>query len=229
MASPVSAGRVIALVGAESTGKTTLARALAAQLPALTGAPVTWVGEWLREWCSREGRTPRSDEQAAIAAEQQRRIDAAAATHAWVVADTTPLMTAVYSALLFGDRSLLPLAAQAHHGYAATLLTAVDLPWQADGLMRDGAHVRAPVDRLVREALAAHGIVWSVVGGAGEARVAAALDALAPLLRAHAAPGTGLFTRLAEREAVHAAWTWVCSECDVPDCEHATRRQRRGT
>lgn len=54
MASPVSAGRVIALVGAESTGKTTLARALAAQLPALTGAPVTWVGEWLREWCSRK-------------------------------------------------------------------------------------------------------------------------------------------------------------------------------
>lgn len=229
MASPVSAGRVIALVGAESTGKTTLARALAAQLPALTGAPVTWVGEWLREWCSREGRTPRAGEQAVIAAEQQRRIDAAAATHAWVVADTTPLMTAVYSALLFGDRSLLPLAAQAHRGYAATLLTAVDLPWEADGLQRDGEHVRAPVDRLVRETLAAHGVGWSVVGGAGGARVEAALDALAPLLRAHAGAASGLFTRLAEREAVHAARAWVCSECDVPDCEHATRRRRRGT
>ena len=217
---------MIALVGAESTGKTTLARELAARLRTLTGAPATWVGEWLREWCEREARTPRADEQAAIADEQRRRIDAAAATHAWVVADTTPLMTAVYSALLFGDRSLLPLAVQAHRGYAATLLTAVDLPWEAD-TQRDGAHVRVPVDRLVRETLAAHGIGWSVVGGAGHARVEAALDALAPLLRAHAAPGTGVFTRLADRDAAQSAWDWVCRECDEPDCEHATRRLRR--
>ncbi|WP_119288416.1 AAA family ATPase [Azohydromonas sediminis] len=222
----MSGGRVIAIVGAESTGKTTLARALAERIAALTGQPTTWVGEWLREWCAREGRTPRADEQAAIAAEQQRRIAAAAAAHAWVVADTTPLMTAVYSELLFDDRSLHGLAAQAHRSYAATLLTAVDLPWEPDGLQRDGPHVRAPVDRLVRQALVDHGLAWSVVGGAGEARVEAALDALTPLLRAHAAPDAGLFTRLARREAAQAAWTWVCRECDMPDCEHAAKRLR---
>jgi nicotinamide riboside kinase len=224
----VNAGRVIAVVGAESTGKTTLARALAGRIGELTGGTTTWVGEWLREWCALEGRTPRADEQAAIAAEQQRRIAEAAAAHAWVVADTTPLMTAVYSELLFDDRSLYGPAAQAHRGYAATLLTAVDLPWEPDGLQRDGPHVRGPVDRLVRRALVEHGLAWSVVGGAGEARVEAALDALTPLLRAHAAPDAGLFTRLAQREAAQAAWTWVCSECDVPDCEHAVRQLRRG-
>lgn len=34
-----------------------------------------------------------------------------------------------------------------------TLLTATDLPWQADGAQPDGPHVRAPVDALVRAAL----------------------------------------------------------------------------
>jgi nicotinamide riboside kinase len=217
-------GRVVALVGAESTGKTVLAASLARELEALTGLATTCVDEWLRAWCAREGRTPRVDEQAAIAAEQQRRIEAAAATHDLVVADTTPLMTAVYSVLLFDDRSLLPFAVEAHRGYAATLLTAVDLPWQADGLQRDGPHVREPVDRLVRSTLAGHGLGWSVVGGHGEARLTQALDALAPLLRGLAPSGAGLFTRLAEREAAQPAWRWVCDTCDVPDCEHALRR-----
>jgi nicotinamide riboside kinase len=216
----------VALVGAESTGKTALAQALARELGAATGLAVTWVDEWLRAWCDREGRTPRADEQAAIAAEQHRRIGEAAARHDVVIADTTPLMTAVYSALLFDDRSLLPFAVEAHRGYAATLLTAVDLPWEADGLQRDGPHVREPVDRLIRATLAGHGLAWSVVGGVGEARVEHALDALAPLLRGFAPAGSGLFTRLAARDAASSAWRWVCDECDVPDCEHALRRAR---
>jgi len=50
MAEPVR----IAIVGAESTGKTALAQALAAELATLTGLRCTWVGEWLRSWCERE-------------------------------------------------------------------------------------------------------------------------------------------------------------------------------
>ena len=96
-------GCVIALVGAESTGKTELSRAIAQRLQD-RGMPVALVGEYLREWCEREGRTPRPDEQQAIADEQRRRIDAAAATGV-VVADTTALMTAVYSEQLFADPS----------------------------------------------------------------------------------------------------------------------------
>ena len=73
------AGCVIALLDAESTGKTELARALTQRLQE-RGIATTMVGEYLREWCNREGRTPRPDEQHAIADEQTRRIDAAAAT-----------------------------------------------------------------------------------------------------------------------------------------------------
>ena len=51
------------------------------------------------------GRRTR-DEQAALAALQSERIDAAAASADVVVADTSALMIAVYSELVFGDTSL---------------------------------------------------------------------------------------------------------------------------
>ena len=173
----------IAIVGAESTGKTALAQALAAHIPALTRLSCAWVAEVLREWCDERGRTPRRDEQAAIAAEQARRIDAAAATHDVVVCDTTPLMTAVYSQLLFDDASLVATAIAHQRRCDLTLLTALDLPWIADGLQRDGPQVRAPVDARVRALLADHDLGWHPVAGTGEARVASALSAVLPLLR----------------------------------------------
>lgn len=210
---------VIAIVGAESTGKTALAQALAARVAAETGLAATWVPEHLRAWCDREGRTPRIDEQPAIAAAQAAAIEAAAAAHDVVIADTTPLMTAVYSIVVFDDRTLVPPAAAWQRGHCAlTLLTALDLPWVADGLQRDGPHVRAPVDALIRDALGAHALPWALVAGSGDQRTENALDAIAPLLRRRAAPKRGLFTRLAARNADDKPW--VCAECDDPDCEH---------
>ena len=70
-----------------------------------------------------------------------------------VPADTTALMIGVYSDWVFGDTSLYAAAEEAHRRVDLTLLTALDLPWQADGHQRDGAHVRAPIDALVRAAL----------------------------------------------------------------------------
>lgn len=215
---------IIAIVGAESTGKTVLANALAERLAAETGLACTAVPEWLRLWCEREQRVPRQDEQRAIAAQTWRRIEAAAATHNVVVADTTPLMTAVYSRLLFRDDTLDAYAADCQRRCAATLLTAIDLPWVADGLQREGAHVQAPVDALVRRLLAAHALPYAVVGGAGTLRLEHALDAVTPLFKPAATPQRGLFTRLARRDADQPAW--VCLECDVPECEHAVLRQR---
>lgn len=226
----MSGALVIAVVGAESTGKTTLAAALAQRIAADTGLRCTPVDEHLRHWCEAAGRTPRIDEQRGIAEAQQRRIADAAASHEVVVADTTALMIAVYSRLVFGDRSLDAWAGAAHKaGVAATLVTALDLPWTPDGLQRDGPHVRAPVDSMLRELMAAHGIGWSLVSGQGEQRLANALDAVTPLLAGRAGAGSGLFTRLAAREAAQPVWQWVCETCDVPDCEHALQRLRNGS
>jgi len=145
-----------------------------------------------------------------------------------VVADTMPLMVAVYSQLLFDDDALVPMAVAAQRGAAVTLLTALDLPWVPDGHQRDGEHVRAPVDQRLRALLGAHGITWSVIGGQGAARLDQALAAVAPLLATLDPARAGLFTRLAGREAAPPAWRWVCERCDVPDCEHATLRAAQG-
>ena len=55
-------------------------------------------------------------------------------------------MIAVYSDFVFADASLYASALAAQRRCDLTLVTALDLPWRADGLQRDGAHVRAPVD-----------------------------------------------------------------------------------
>jgi len=179
----MSTGFVVALLGAESTGKTTLATKLGGALIA-GGRRVAVVGEVLREFCDREARTPRRDEQAAIAAEQTRRIAAAAAGAEIVVADTTALMIAVYSELVFGDTSLYAAAEAEQRRYGLTLLTALDLPWQADGLQRDGPHVREPIDRQLRASLARAGIAFEPVCGSGSARLEAALATIERALAA---------------------------------------------
>lgn len=223
----------IAIVGAESTGKTTLAAALAARLAPPGDRRVAWVPELLRDWCARHGRTPRADEQAAILQAQHERLHAAAATHEIVVCDTTALMTAVYSQLVFGDRSLEARAVALHRAMAVTLLTSLDLPWVPDGHQRDGPHVREPVDTRLRELMGTHGIAYAVVGGQGEARVAHALAAVAPALRAlpptPRAAARGLFTRWdggspSDGEPEHGPPArWHC-ECCVPEFERALRR-----
>lgn len=168
---------VVALLGAESTGKTTLAGEIGDALAA-RGAKVTVVGEALRDFCIERARTPRRDEQAAIADEQTRRIDHAAANAEVVVADTTALMIAVYSDYVFGDRSLYPHAEAAQRACSCTLLMSLDLPWQADGLQRDGAHVREPVDALIRAALDRAGVAFVTIAETGTARLQASLAAI---------------------------------------------------
>lgn len=205
-------GCVIALVGAESTGKTELARAIAQRLQD-RDVPTTLVSEYLREWCEREGRTPRPDEQQAIADEQTRRI-ALAATTGVVVADTTALMTAVYSEQLFADMSLYDSALAAQRRYAITLLTALDLPWVADD-MRDGPHAQQPTDTLVRAALAGAKLSYAVVHGTGGERLANAWNAIVSIAGNEGRPRTR-----ARSDAKPAAWSWPCEKCSDPECEH---------
>lgn len=168
---------VVVLLGAESSGKTTLAKALAVALAA-RGSRVIRVDEFLREFCDLLERTPRNAEQAGIVAEQTARIEAAASKADVVIADTSALMIAVYSELVFGDTSLYASALAAHRRANLTLLMALDVPWQDDGLQRDGPQVRAPVDALIRASLDGAGIAFTTIDGLGPARLAAALRAV---------------------------------------------------
>ena len=211
-----SSAFVIALLGAESTGKTTLA----AELQAALAAPerrVGLVGEYLREFCDQMGRTPRQDEQRAIAREQTRRIAESAARHDIVITDTTALMIAVYSDHVFGDAGLYAEASTAQAACQFTLLTALDVPWLPDA-QRDGPHVRDPVDAKVRAALGAAGLPYSVVAGHGTARLQAALAAIE---RALNPPPDDAIETAAPR------WRWHCDRCGDEDCERHTLLPRQ--
>jgi len=170
------APRSICIIGAECTGKTALARQLAAQ----TGGQV--VPELLRDWCSSQGRTPRADEQAAlmqaqIYAENQALALMNQGQGAMLFCDCGPLLTAIYSQFYFADNSLLAAAHLHQNRYAMTLWLQPDLPWVADGLQRDGQAVQAAVHHLLGQQLALHTPVVGI-SGVGPARWQAAMFAL---------------------------------------------------
>lgn len=165
----------IAILGAECTGKTTLAQTLARALDR-PGSPAHWVPETLRDWCRHHARTPARHEQSDIALAQARAIDRAGPGD--VLADTTPLMTAVYSDVLFRDHSLYRFALAHHAGFDITLLTDTDLPWVADGLQRDGPASRDVVNARLRRVLNEHALPHTLIQGQGEARASSALAAI---------------------------------------------------
>ena len=152
---PDPAAGLIGVVGGESTGKSTLAAALGMRLPAIV------VPEYLRTWVERHrGQVPQPGEQAEImaahrAAEVSGMRDAERSGLAWVVSDSGPLMTAVYSIQYYDDPSLLPLAIEWAARNDLILWCQDDFPWQPDP-QRDGSHARATSQQLLAEIFAAH-------------------------------------------------------------------------
>jgi len=216
----------IALLGAESTGKTSLSIGIANALQAMGLRAVT-VPEVLREWCDAQGRTPRQDEQANIA--QQQADQTFSIASGWVIADTSPLMTAVYSDFIFQDKSLYASALAHQAQFDVTLLMGLDLAWAPDGLQRDGAHVREPVDALLRAALRSASISYKVIYGQSEARLTAALLAIqagmghvrAPLNQHMAAFERAQTQRDEGQYGLNRGKTaWRCDLCSDADCEH---------
>jgi nicotinamide riboside kinase len=216
----------IALLGAESTGKTQLSWGIAAALQSLA-LQVTVVPETLREWCEAHNRTPLAHEQLEIAQQHAQRIFSI--DHGWVIADTSPLMTAVYSDFIFQDKSLYAQALLEQASFDITLVMGLDLEWIADGLQRDGAHVREPVDSLLRQALQSAGMPFKVIYGQSDARLSAALMAIQNGLHG-LSPELG--KNLASIQAIqsqrdvnqyglnHGKMVWRCDLCSDADCEH---------
>ncbi len=172
--------RAICIIGAESTGKTTLARLLAAHFDC------PWVPEYLREFCEAHGRTPMRDEQMHILETQHVSVQSAqlAARRRgapFVFCDTAPLLTAIYSEFVFGDAALYARAREMHASYALTLLLAPDIAWVADGLQRDGEQVRGPVTQMLIRELAALPQPVTTIAGQGGARLSAAVEAVTAL------------------------------------------------
>ena len=218
----------VALLGAESTGKTSLSQHITDALLA-QGQMAVYVPEVLREWCQMNGRTPALHEQRQIAQQQAERIFSI--REGWVIADTTPLMTAVYSDYVFKDPSLYEEALGLQAQFDLTLVMGLDVAWVPDGLQRDGEHVRQPVDSLIRQAMAKKQLPFKVIYGQDQARLNAALLAISqgianlnePLDLKFSAPGLQLTQ--AQKEVSQyglnqGKTVWRCDLCSDSECEH---------
>lgn len=178
----MTAPKLIAIVGAESTGKTSLARALAKEFHS------PWVPEYLRRFCDERGRTPNVHEQSLILETQRVEEDVAQLTAIatgapLVICDTAPLMTAVYSEFVFADMRLYPRALECHRRYAHTLLLCNDLAWVEDGFQRDGPHVRTRVFELIEANLESADLSYSIIDGDGHTRTLNAMHVIDKLLK----------------------------------------------
>lgn len=147
----------VVVIGAESTGKTTLAGLLAERFQ------TEWVPEFAREhWERKIGRwTPDDpppswspDEFLEIALEQQKREEAAARRANRVLfADTNAFATGTWHERYRGVRDPRVDAVGARDKVDLYLLTAPDVPFVQDGL-RDGEHIREWMDQRFAQQLA---------------------------------------------------------------------------
>lgn len=198
--------RVI-LVGAESTGTTTLAEALIDHYrPAFPG--IVTVEEYGRQFtydllaetaglaAASNLPEPGMDDLvwtpehfATIAREQTALENSAALAAPLVVADTDALATLLWERRYLGDTS-------GSEVYADELLPRRDLylitdhtgvPFEADEI-RDGEHLRADMTRWFIEILTERGYTFSLVTGSREKRLADAVALIDPLLARF--PGT---------------------------------------
>ncbi len=167
--------RRVTLLGGESTGKTTLAAALAQHLGTL------WVPEYGRELWELRGGDLRFDDLLAIAREQIAREEGACddAT-GWLVCDTSPLVTMFYSEAMFArvDPELCSLA---ERSYDATIVCAADFAFVQDGTRQDDAF-RDRQNDWYRDQLDRAGIPHAIVQGSPLARVEAAVAHLGSAL-----------------------------------------------
>lgn len=166
--------RRIGLIGAECSGKSTLAQDLARTLPACVTT------EQLRAFVNERERNPEVSEQLGLMLDQQRAEDevAAACGLGVVIGDSAPLMIAVYSVNYFDDATLIDRAVDLARGYDLMLWCDIDLPWEADGIQRDGPDVRARehelIAELVRNRIRPAGIKVELLSGSAGNRAEAA-------------------------------------------------------
>ncbi len=169
----------VVIIGAESTGTTTLSIALAEHYQ------TTWVPEFGRFYT--EARRPRgelwrSDEFTFVAVEQARLEDAMARlANQVLICDTDPFATTIWHERYLGAPSSAVQAVAAGRRYDLYILTNTDIPFVQDGI-RDGEHLRQWMHDRFRDELTRMGTPMIVVSGSHAKRLAEAVARIDALL-----------------------------------------------
>lgn len=207
MLSPaVQAGLALRVVvlGAESTGTTTLSTDLANRLQSQGGvwSQTRWVAEYGREYSANLLALAKAFNPQATAfdiawdsadfehiARTQCALEEQAARHGSpvLVCDTDALATCIWHERHMGHNSdAVAAIAKAIPPRSFYVLTSeVGVPFEDDGL-RDGEHLRGWMSQRFREALIAQSVPWLEVTGSPEERCRTAMQVIAALMeRAH--------------------------------------------
>ncbi len=170
----------VAILGAESTGKTTLCRDLAAH------SECPWVPEYMRiylqEKWDKDGQTCTWEDllpiaQGQIELENKLALESAQSENKYLFCDTSLFELMVYANWYYGDcPTELTQAALTHH-YDLILLTKVDTPWVADDL-RDSPNARDAISTRFEEQLNHYNKAFQSIGGDREQRVLQVVECL---------------------------------------------------
>jgi len=161
----------VCILGGESSGKTTLAQALAAHLA------TAWVPEYGRALWEQKGGALVYDDMLQIGRQQLAHEQALAQqAHRWLICDTSPLVTMFYSRSMF-DAVDPALALLAQQPYAATFVCAPDFGFVQDGTRVDAAFRQRQHAWYCAE-LDRRGVAYTLLEGALATRVAHAAQVL---------------------------------------------------
>jgi len=183
----------VVIVGAESTGTTTISTRLAQHYRRIW--PTTrWVSEYGREYTAEKWRRHpgvpiteipwSTDDFDHVAAEQSRREEAAAASGSPVlICDTDAFATGIWERRYLGEQARTDQHWTDVAPRGVYLLTDhVDVPWQDDGMREGELAVRAAMTNWFADALTAAGHSWVLLTGTVEQRISLATRTIDQLL-----------------------------------------------
>jgi NadR type nicotinamide-nucleotide adenylyltransferase len=170
----------IAVVGAESTGKSTMSAYLAKHYHTI------WVPEYAREYCEKLTEPPTWQDEinmfhGQLALEQELLPKA----NKLLICDTTFITIKIWSEQLFGRSPVEVDEELKHHHYDFYLLLDIDMPWEDDPL-RDFPDMREHFMEVWHKELKALNANYTLISGLGDSRyqnAIAAIDAFLNSLR----------------------------------------------
>lgn len=164
--------RRIAILGAESTGKTTLARSLALRFHTV------WVPEYAREYMSMHTGDYTIADIQRIAEHQLKEEDQLAQqANRFLFTDTEFIIAKVWSEDVFSSSPEWLSAKVTEHRYDLYLLTSNDLPWVADPV-RINPQRRDYFFNMYKRELEENKLPYEIVSGRYEARLLNAINAV---------------------------------------------------
>lgn len=160
----------IVVIGSESTGKSTLSKALAQQLK------TSWVEEYAREYLEANGNNYCYDDLRLIAEGQIEREDKKEAKR-HLICDTDLYVLKVWSEHRFGKTCDYILQEIARRKYDAYILCNIDLPWCADPQREHPQpEMRSYFYNIYKDIVQQSGVPFIIASGNDEERLETAIQ-----------------------------------------------------